>query len=148
MEDIRISEKFISLQGEGLRTGVVSYFLRVCGCNLKCPGFGLPSGTENTEIPMIIKNIDKYDRYDSLPLSKTGCDSYPSSWPQFKKFSPEMTPQAIIDDMVNICNDDLEHVDLVLTGGEPLLKPMQRKLGALFNFSRQITLSRYLHSKT
>lgn len=33
---IPVSETFLSLQGEGGRAGVVSYFIRVSGCNLRC----------------------------------------------------------------------------------------------------------------
>ena len=37
---IPVSEIFYSIQGEGKYSGNPSVFLRVGGCNLKCPGFG------------------------------------------------------------------------------------------------------------
>lgn len=37
---IPVSEIFYSIQGEGKYAGHPSVFLRVGGCNLKCPGFG------------------------------------------------------------------------------------------------------------
>ena len=37
---MRVSELFLSSQGEGLRVGHPSVFLRLFGCNFKCPSFG------------------------------------------------------------------------------------------------------------
>ena len=34
---MRVNETFISLQGEGYFTGTPAFFLRLSGCNLKCP---------------------------------------------------------------------------------------------------------------
>ena len=36
LEQLRIQERFVSLQGEGLLVGVPSSFVRVSGCNLRC----------------------------------------------------------------------------------------------------------------
>ena len=33
---MRITETFTSLQGEGLKMGVPTYFIRTAGCNLDC----------------------------------------------------------------------------------------------------------------
>lgn len=132
MSTIRISEKFLSCQGEGLNTGHTSLFVRLFGCNLKCPGFSLAKGVENTEIPAIIKNIAQYTHYDELPLSKTGCDSYPSSWSEFKQFSPEYSFEELYNELVKLTGESPVGIDLVLTGGEPLLKPSQKKLVKFF----------------
>ena len=124
---VKVSEMFVSLQGEGLRASKPSLFVRLFGCNLNCPGFGLPKGEKNTEIPAIIKKIDQYKSYKDLPLSKTGCDSYPSSNSHFKRFSPEYTFPQLYDKMMELVNNDSTDIDLVMTGGEPLLKPQQKK---------------------
>lgn len=125
---IRITELFgNTIQGEGFRTGVNSTFLRSAGCNFRCKSFGLKKGEENTEIPMIIKNIDQYRRYEDLPLSKTGCDSYPASWPEFKRFSKEYTYDQLYQAIAKETGNP-QYKDFVITGGEPLLKGTQKKL--------------------
>jgi len=40
MNKLQISEIFYSIQGEGKYSGNPSVFIRVGGCNLRCPGFG------------------------------------------------------------------------------------------------------------
>ena len=129
-DTIRINEYFLSTQGEGQNTGHVSLFVRLFSCNLKCPGFSLPKGVPNTEIPMIIKNIDQYSCSKDLPLTKTGCDSYPASWSEFKRFSPEYTADQMYNAFIKLTGEDPSGIDLVFTGGEPLLKPSQKKLVA------------------
>lgn len=37
---LRISEAFYSVQGEGVTTGIPSYFIRLTACNLLCGGYG------------------------------------------------------------------------------------------------------------
>lgn len=130
----RVSEIFYSLQGEGRRVGHPSVFVRFFGCNFKCPGFGLPLGQLSTEPDEIAKNIDEYKSYADLPLAKTGCDSYPSWHPKFKDFSPEMSEEQLYSAIVSkIPRDALGRgVDLVFTGGEPLLPRTQKFIVSLF----------------
>ena len=130
---IRINEHFLSIQGEGRFTGKSSYFVRVFSCNLRCPGFGLKPGETNTEIPAIIQRIDQYRTLKDLPLSETGCDSYPASWPEFKRFATDYTYQQLVETIKLDCGEDPTGIDLVITGGEPLIKGTQNKLAELFD---------------
>ena len=132
---MRVSEVFYSIQGEGLRVGHPSLFVRFYGCNFRCPGFGLPLGQKSTEPDEIAKNIDQYNSYDELPLAKTGCDSYPSWHPKFAKFSPDLTVDQLYEKMLNTVKNvrKLEGVDIVFTGGEPLLPKTQDFITALLN---------------
>ena len=121
MSKIKVAELFYSLQGEGQYLGTPSIFLRVFGCNFKCPGFGMQFGEHSTE--RLAVDPDKYDSYNSLPLVHTGCDSYASWDVRFKKFSPMMSVSQIVDKMEELLPGGKfsKSKHLILTGGEPLL---------------------------
>lgn len=36
MQPLRVNEMFLSIQGEGLKAGMPTWFVRLAGCNLKC----------------------------------------------------------------------------------------------------------------
>jgi 7-carboxy-7-deazaguanine synthase len=36
MSEFRVAEKFVSINGEGMRAGQLAVFIRFCGCNLRC----------------------------------------------------------------------------------------------------------------
>jgi len=140
MAKIKIAEIFHSLQGEGLWVGVPSVFVRTFGCNFECRGFGLSDGklsTEPEEFAAQFKENPDWE-YTSLPLAKTGCDSYASWHKGFKKLSPMMDIKSIttgmeidrIADSGMPVNDGSTH--LVITGGEPLLG-WQRAYPELFD---------------
>lgn len=122
MDKIKVSELFYSIQGEGRYMGVPSIFMRTFGCNFKCPSFGLPKGKKTTEVLDIIKNIDSYKSYDDLPLVSTGCDSYSSVYPEFKRFSHTMTIDEIVGKIMSLLPyNEWREEHFVITGGEPLL---------------------------
>ena len=82
---LKISEIFPSIQGEGLRQGEPTLFIRLSGCNLKCDfcdtKYAWKPGKEMT-VPQIINNLKKIR------------STFPAEW---------------------VC----------LTGGEPLLQPIE-----------------------
>lgn len=121
MSKIKVAELFYSLQGEGQYLGVPSVFLRVFGCNFQCAGFGMPHGQRSEERLGI--NPDEFKTYDSLPLVHTGCDSYASWDVRFKKLSPMMSIDQIVDKIQQLLPDGTfgPNKHLILTGGEPLL---------------------------
>ena len=120
MQSIKVSELFYSIQGEGRYTGVPSIFLRTFGCNLTCGGFGMPKGELSAERLAIDPKDHK--EYGALPLVMTGCDSYASWDPRFKKLSPVMTVDAIVNRIMELLpHGEWRDEHLVITGGEPLL---------------------------
>jgi organic radical activating enzyme len=122
MSNIKISELFYSIQGEGRYIGVPSIFLRTFGCNFKCAGFGMPKGEVSKEVEDIAARVHYYDDYKKLPLVSTGCDSYASWDPRFKHLSHVNSTDDIVDNIMAMLPYNRwmdEH--LVITGGEPLL---------------------------
>jgi organic radical activating enzyme len=82
----------------------------------------MPKGEKSNERHIIAKNIDMYKDYKSLPLVKSGCDSYSSWSPEFKHLSPLLSINGIVDAILRMLPHGKwasEH--LVITGGEPLL---------------------------
>ena len=128
---IHYTELFYSLQGEGRFVGVPSIFLRTFGCNLRCKKFGRDSDEiitgPNPEVSEIIKNIDLYTKFEDLPLVHTGCDSYSTIYPEFKKFANKKSTEDIVDQMLALTPNNMwtqnngNDVHLIITGGEPLL---------------------------
>ncbi|MFN3598527.1 MAG: radical SAM protein, partial [Aquificaceae bacterium] len=61
---ISIKEVYPSIQGEGLLVGIPSLFIRIQGCNLRCPWCdqpaALPFKKANTRLEDLIKLVEKY----------------------------------------------------------------------------------------
>jgi 7-carboxy-7-deazaguanine synthase len=58
-KELRLSEHFVSPQGEGPRTGILTQFVRFAGCNMRCPGW--PCDTQYAIDPAIWRH-DSYKR--------------------------------------------------------------------------------------
>lgn len=120
MSKIKVAELFYSIQGEGRYMGVPSVFLRTFGCNFTCAGFGMPRGELSKEAENV--NPKQYKSYNELPLVSTGCDSYASWDVRFKKLSPMLSVDDIVERTMEILPfNEWRDEHLVITGGEPLL---------------------------
>jgi len=130
---LRYSEIFYSIQGEGKFVGVPSVFLRTFGCNFRCPKFGLARGTPREKYnPEVKKLIDDGVHLSAkslldLPLVHTGCDTYASIYPEFKRLAHDKTVDEVVAHLLSTTpngkwvQDNNQDVHLILTGGEPLL---------------------------
>ena len=135
MDKITYTEIFYSLQGEGRWAGVPSVFFRTFGCNFRCRKFGRPRDEvidgHNPEVIEIIRQIERepkqYQRFEDLPLVRSGCDTYASIYPEFKRFNHQEDVDTIADRMHALVPQSRwdqgwdDDIHLVITGGEPLL---------------------------
>ena len=95
-------EHFYSIQGEGKYTGTPSLFFRFGGCNMKCEGFGcIESAPDGSEV--------------------LGCDTVYAV--NKEHFSQNWIPITKTQELLNVLDiyELPNAVDIVLTGGEPLI---------------------------
>ena len=154
MQKLRYSEAFYSVQGEGKFVGVPSVFLRTFGCNFRCMNFGLENEPMRDEKQKagIIRNQEVQDLLDAgvhettkefndLPIIHTGCDTYASIYPEFKKFNKQATVDEVVEHLLSLLPegkwtmDNGQDIHLIMTGGEPLLA-WQRLYVELFKHPR------------
>lgn len=128
MSKVRYTEMFFSFQGEARFSGVPSVFLRLFGCSLRCPKFndGTVVDGKNAEVLDIIEKVrrspEEYPTLESLPLARTGCDSYPAIMPEFKSYANDEDIRDLVPKIVDLLPfKEWREEHLVLTGGEPLM---------------------------
>ena len=122
MKNFYLSENpFYSLQGEGHYMGVPSVFIRFFGCNFECRGFGMPKGEKSREPERLAKDIDLYKSIEDIPLAKTGCDSFISWHPSYKKFRKQFNADTVYDFIQDIIPEGTKP-HIIFTGGEPLMQ--------------------------
>ncbi|MFA5455418.1 MAG: 7-carboxy-7-deazaguanine synthase QueE [Sulfurimonas sp.] len=99
---IYLVEHFYSIQGEGRYTGTPSLFFRFGGCNMKCEGFAcVDSAPDGTKV--------------------LGCDTVYAV--NREHFLQNWIPINHSNELLNVLNlyDLPLGVDIVMTGGEPLI---------------------------
>jgi 7-carboxy-7-deazaguanine synthase len=124
-----ISADFLSVQGEGISTGIPSYFVRLGLCNLTC-------GMSNKFLNQLVKEQRLEDGEIFIgDLQAEGkatwtCDST-SQWAwrgedkEFQYLIDQWKEQGIYDDILN------GTIHIIWTGGEPTIKGHQE---AIVNF--------------
>ena len=152
---LRYSEAFYSVQGEGRFVGVPSVFLRTFGCNFRCMNFGLdrnePMRDEkqkngvihNQEVQKLIDDeVHIHTKeFNDLPIIHTGCDTYASIYPEFKKYNMLKDVDEVVEHLMSLTpngkwvQDNGQDIHLIKTGGEPLLA-WQRLYVDLFEHPR------------
>lgn len=121
------SELFYSIEGEGLMAGQPTVFLRLFGCNLSCPSFGLRDGAVAVhDTP--IESIEDVDKKGIA--SRGGCDSAYSWHPTYKNLRKTKSVRDISRDIWDLLPAAIRSPDpslaapiwvLSFTGGEPML---------------------------
>lgn len=115
--EIPIAEQFFSVQGEGPHNGVPSLFLRLSGCNLSC---GL---TES--------DVSEFEKgQDPEAGAQWVCDTI-DVWRTAKRVVPV---GELVDEWQDLgwFGRLYNGANLVVTGGEPLIKSNQQSLFDLF----------------
>lgn len=157
--EIRISEMFQSLQGEGLYTGKNTVWVRLFNCNLSCDGFFQkePTKPETYTLPYKDYDISRIQMVEELPVFETGCDSSYSWSKKYKHLIPVYTDSEIADKLEELANgsfyddssNNIKNVHLCFTGGEPLLKPNQKAvIQILKELERRNNLPKFITFET
>ncbi|CAL9991927.1 QueE-like radical SAM domain [Vibrio phage D479] len=131
---IRYSEMFMSVQGEGAYTGRLSVWIRMHKCNLQCRGFSQPDPLDRSTWKLEYDEFAKSDqlialqKIEDLPVFKSGCDSYYSWHPAFKRFMFEDSAEDIATQLLDltpqksfVCQPANADVHLCFTGGEAMI---------------------------
>ena len=83
----------------------------------------------NLEVKGLIDNKinETTEKFEDLPIIHTGCDTYASIYPEFKKYNKQASVDEVVEHLISLTPegkwlcDNGQDIHLILTGGEPLL---------------------------
>jgi len=115
---LNVSEKFYSIQGEGITSGVPAYFIRLANCNLSC-------GATPSFVNQFKKDEVSYDPgsfkgdLHAIGQATWTCDTIPV----WAKGKPVEFNQIISDWILEGIEEDVRNgtIHIVWTGGEPTI---------------------------
>lgn len=135
---IRYSEIFASFQGEGVRAGMPSSWIRFFGCNLNCNGFGQDNIFDEStwELPYKTIPLAAVKSMADVPVITKGCDSGYSWCSRFKHLATTKTVEEVLDELEELnykafgasighpweSRISKQPIQLCFTGGEPMLQ--------------------------
>lgn len=131
---VKYSETFYSAQGEGQYMGIPSLWIRFFLCNLQCNGFGQDNPTEPDTWDLPYEQVDLTDITDvhDLPVFEKGCDSSYTWSKRFKHLIQDRTVDEAVNELEALLPTGTfvhsatgQNIDLVFTGGEPMIKQTQ-----------------------
>lgn len=137
---LKYSETFYSAQGEGTYIGVPSLWMRFFLCNLQCDGFGQDDPTDPSTYDLPYEKLDLTDITDvhQLPVFEKGCDSSYTWSKRYRHLITDRTVSEAVDELTALLpHGHFQHpvtkqwVDMVFTGGEPMLKNTQPGMVAI-----------------
>lgn len=130
-KDVKYTEIFNSVQGEGSRAGKLCSWVRFFSCNLQCDGFGQkdPTKPESYVLPYQTISIENVKKIQDLPLFTTGCDTSHSWSARYKHLALSKSPEAVAADVrALLVGGSFTHptsgqaIEHVFTGGEPMMQ--------------------------
>lgn len=131
---VKYSETFFSPQGEGQYMGIPSLWMRFFLCNLQCNGFGQDNPTDPDSWDLPYEKVDLTDVTDvhELPVFAKGCDSSYTWSRRFRHLITDRTVDQAVDELTALLPTGTfvhtatgQNIDLVFTGGEPMIKQTQ-----------------------
>ena len=140
MTTLKYSETFYSPQGEGKYVGIPSLWIRFFLCNLQCNGFGQDNPTDPDSWDLPYENIDISDITDvmQLPVFEKGCDSSYTWAKKYRHLITDRTVEECVDELTKLLPTGTfvhtatgQNIDMVFTGGEPMLKNTQPGMVAI-----------------